>query len=563
MAYNIIKEKNNIFYIVSFFLILIAGSLVRFNSIYRSLYLDEAWVANSVLTSSITNTIYYDSWLQTSPPLFLILLRWTSHVLKDIPNMPEALRFVPALFGVFSILAMIYLSLRLLKPNFALIATLLFAFSPYLVRETLTLKQYSSDVFSTIALLILTHKYLIKRSKKHLYFTQLGFIILGFLSYPSICFIPALLYATLFHPIQINGESKWRLKINIKISELVLVATCATLVSSINYVAFITPNVNNTLKDYWEPGFLNILNKHDFYVFYSKTLNSFLKPFFFAGYNFNFKMVPSLFSVKMLLIFIIIIGLLGPIWRGKDYKFEKLETAIILTIPIFCVLVLNIFKMYPLRSRLLLFLFPIIVLLFSCGLQFISELFVSFFNWNIAITISSKKFESYIGLTMFTIFTLILVLAVIKNSSPFISKIPPTEEVRGAMEYLSENSKGKDILYIHSSMREQFKLYANLYPISSDTIIQGDVGWPCCPRENSNDRLSMPEQYMPYEISRINYSDDNYYLRLLFTNRLSHWEYIERNDPEIFNLWLSRIGCEKVASVIQYNNVRIDEYICK
>src|SRR5579883_1739266 len=41
----------------------------------RSLWLDEAWVANSVQEPSLGGMFHYSGWLQVNPPLFLLLVR--------------------------------------------------------------------------------------------------------------------------------------------------------------------------------------------------------------------------------------------------------------------------------------------------------------------------------------------------------------------------------------------------------------------------------------------------------------------------------------------------------
>jgi hypothetical protein len=41
----------------------------------RSLWFDEAWVANSATATSLYEVFYYPHWLQTSPPLFLLVVR--------------------------------------------------------------------------------------------------------------------------------------------------------------------------------------------------------------------------------------------------------------------------------------------------------------------------------------------------------------------------------------------------------------------------------------------------------------------------------------------------------
>jgi hypothetical protein len=53
----------------------VAGVMIRVQFLERSLWLDEAWVANSIRAASLRNAIYYDAWLQTTPPLFVALNR--------------------------------------------------------------------------------------------------------------------------------------------------------------------------------------------------------------------------------------------------------------------------------------------------------------------------------------------------------------------------------------------------------------------------------------------------------------------------------------------------------
>src|SRR5262245_1585196 len=45
--------------------LLLAGVITRVQFLDRSLWLDEAWVANSIRAPSLQQAIYYDDWLQT------------------------------------------------------------------------------------------------------------------------------------------------------------------------------------------------------------------------------------------------------------------------------------------------------------------------------------------------------------------------------------------------------------------------------------------------------------------------------------------------------------------
>src|ERR1044071_1233527 len=55
--------------------ILVFGAIMRLSYLDRSLWLDEAWVANSIQAPTLTEAFYYGDWLQTTPPLFVVVSR--------------------------------------------------------------------------------------------------------------------------------------------------------------------------------------------------------------------------------------------------------------------------------------------------------------------------------------------------------------------------------------------------------------------------------------------------------------------------------------------------------
>src|SRR5580658_7233610 len=62
----------------------------------RSLWLDEAWVANSVQAPSLSGMFYYPGWLQVNPPLFLLLVRG---VVRLAGASNAAFRLIPLLLA--------------------------------------------------------------------------------------------------------------------------------------------------------------------------------------------------------------------------------------------------------------------------------------------------------------------------------------------------------------------------------------------------------------------------------------------------------------------------------
>src|ERR1041384_7072187 len=172
--------------------LLVIGAIMRLSYLDRSLWLDEAWVANSVQSPTLHEAFYYDDWLQTTPPLFVVVSRVIT-TLFGTSNV--AFRVFPAVAGIISILLFGFIALRLLKPNYALMATALFVFNPRLILYSQSLKQYSTDVLSTVIFIVVGYMYMAKRSDRWFYVLLVSFSVLSFLSYQVIVFFPFLLYA--------------------------------------------------------------------------------------------------------------------------------------------------------------------------------------------------------------------------------------------------------------------------------------------------------------------------------------------------------------------------------
>src|SRR5712692_930629 len=175
MKRAVAKIREHPFVSVILSVLFIAGIITRVHLLGRSLWLDEAWVANAALAPSLREAIYYDAWLQTSPPLFIVLTRFAA-LLFGVSN--ATLRIVPTLSGIASVILVSFIALKLLRPIFASIAVFLFVFSPPVILYSQSMKQYSTDVLCTVALLTLGLIYLEKRSEKSFYLALTGFVVL-------------------------------------------------------------------------------------------------------------------------------------------------------------------------------------------------------------------------------------------------------------------------------------------------------------------------------------------------------------------------------------------------
>lgn len=198
------------------------GGALRSEGLDRSLWLDEAWVANSLLEPSLQQTFHYERWLQTTPPGFLLLARGG---LALFGKSNWAFRIVPFLFSLLSLVAMA-LAIRAFVPTrryFVLpLGLAVIVFAPEAIVHGRVLKQYSSDVAVAACLL-----WMGLRQRKHLVW---ALPLAPFFSYPSVFLLPGLLWL---------APRRWW--------TAALVAASTGLL----YFVFLAPNQSTALREHW------------------------------------------------------------------------------------------------------------------------------------------------------------------------------------------------------------------------------------------------------------------------------------------------------------------------
>src|SRR5262245_43067673 len=118
----------------------------------RSLRIDEAALAENILSRSWAGLAQSLDYLQVAPVGFL----WIEKAAASVLGTSEyALRLLPLLAGVASLFVFRSLSRRVLAPGPALLALALFAFNRWLIFYSADLKQYSTDALVAAALLLI------------------------------------------------------------------------------------------------------------------------------------------------------------------------------------------------------------------------------------------------------------------------------------------------------------------------------------------------------------------------------------------------------------------------
>jgi hypothetical protein len=508
-------------------------------------------VANSIRAPSLHQAIYYDDWLQTTPPLFIALSRIIT-VLIGRSNV--AFRALPALSGIVSVLLFSFIALRLLKGSFAMIAILLFVFSPRVILYSQSVKQYSTDVLSTISLLVLGYLYIEKRDDSSFYLLLAAFAVLSFLSYPAMLFLPFLLYAAITELDLQSRPKDTQGAIRPKWHRFFLVVTLAIFVSVTNYLFFIAPNKTSALTEFFPEGFYQGHTLAAFLEFYGTRLLTLTGIFFFGG--------PGV--LRFVTVFITVIGFIH-LWvsQTKWPHPETFQTAVLFTVPIAGIVGLNMLGFFPLPGfdhRLLLFVFPITALAFCLGLQFLANLASRFITsrWK---SVKATTVENVLGSAVFVgLVGFVWLFFYTVGVKPFFAE--EYEDSEKAIAYLAQRVQPNDVLYVYAAMREQFKLYAGVLPIATSRVFYGRVGMPCCPRKDYRSPQQESADDVFGEISALSNMAAGRSLWLLVTDRPLHWFYLQRNDIELIERGLANQGCAKTEEA-KFMGVYIGHFGCK
>ncbi len=233
---------------------------------HLSLWLDEAWVANSVLTPKLIDTLNYADWVQSSPPLYLVLLRMIAAV--SGPG-EMSLRMVPlaaSLAGMLTI-AMVLRSRFSAVP--AILATALIAANYTQVKYGEQVKQYATDML-TAALLTWLIARALSRQGQSVWVLVAASSVAPFLSFPSVFFLPSVVAVATLGQRNRNWAALLRACGRFALLPAAMLA--------VNYLAFIRPNRTPALLRNWDSMFLDVKEPWHSIVALINTFSDLLIP---------------------------------------------------------------------------------------------------------------------------------------------------------------------------------------------------------------------------------------------------------------------------------------------
>ena len=310
-----------------------------------SLWHDEAWVALSIVEPGVLDMLLRFEYPQTSPPLFLILVR---SLVGLFGGSEIALRLLPAAAGVLSGVLLCRLARRWSGSEIvALLAMSIWLANPHVLRYHRELKQYSTDALVTVLLLLLADSFFreadpSKRARRR-------WLLLG----ATLACLPLSYTAALVVPAVALG---WVLTRREPLHLTLYVGSSAGFFLVLHRI-FVRSQYTDWLFDFWKEAFLQERTISGFVEFASGR-SFWVFRFLFGPLDHPLFLATSLTAVVLFLAGVVVLA----IRRG-------LATPAILLAPIAVTLGAACFSRYPYGGiRADLFFMPLVMIGVAAGI---------------------------------------------------------------------------------------------------------------------------------------------------------------------------------------------------
>ncbi|OUS02035.1 hypothetical protein A9Q86_05130 [Flavobacteriales bacterium 33_180_T64] len=402
------------------FLIAILGlgiviSIVNFFNL-RSLWLDEALLSISIVDRNYAELLLPLERDQVAPIGFLFIENFFATLFG---NTDWSLRIFPFLSFLCSIGLIYKLNKLLFKTSIiALISAALFCLNTFILYYSIEVKQYMSDTFICLLVLVSALSYFNTK-------TRVSLIIYTCISFLSVWF--SNIAVIMLFAVGLVGVYDIIIKEKLKsLSGLlpIISGLCSFL---LYYSLFIYKHpARDAMTVYWidNVGFLyQDVFSWEFRYFLRTRIQSILYVLLEVGNYWIFT------------LFFLCIGFISNLRHKK---------ALVLLIAPMCIhLGLSYFKLYPFDRRLILYLIPLLVTLVAVGIyktyQFINE--------------KGVKLPVYV-----------LLIPLIINLVAVIKLVPiEKEEIKKSMSYINSNLESDDEIYVYRVSKVSFNFYKEDY----------------------------------------------------------------------------------------------------
>lgn len=401
--------------------LLVVGIILRIwqYAANRSLWLDEAVLALNIIHRSFAGLTQPLDYNQAAPLLFLFVQK---SIIIVLGNSEFALRLFPLMAGILSLFLMYKTAKKYLQGTAVYIALALFCFSSTLIYYSSENKQYTSDVMFALILLLAAHPCLqdAAQPKSFLQLAAIG-IIAMWMSHPAVFVLAAIGIVVMIMPV---FNKNWK-------KLLWPMLTCLLWLTNLAFLYIISLRqtaANKLVTGYWHDSFMPLPPWNNWGWFGNTLKNSFQDPW-------------GLYFVAVSAI-LLLIGLISVFLR-------KWTIGLVLVLTIMTTLVASGLQKYPFSGRLILFLVPIIFFLIAEGIERIRGALANYSRLVASFTVAALA--------------LLLLAQPVVRAIGGLKNPDMREHIRPIVEYVSQNKRSTDIVYLYCGAHPAFLYYAPYY----------------------------------------------------------------------------------------------------
>jgi hypothetical protein len=349
---------------------------------------------------------------QAAPSGFLISVK----VLTDIFGGTEfILRLIPLLTGV----AVLFLAFFVARAEFHGVGSIVFmgftAFNFALIRYSSDIKPYSADVLIAFLLLslVILQRTNIDSKKGYLSFALLGAISL-WISYPSVFILGGIAAVQIILAIRDNEIQR--------IYRLTPVYLFWGLLFSTQYFLVYESTQSTYLLDYWDESFMPFPKPR--LVYFRWLVDTLIQA---VEYVLRMPIVSGLHIIFLLGLAIVLVN--------------NLSLGLVFILTIVFTLLASMFHFYPVRSRLILFLFPILAYSTTAAISYVLN------------SLSKYRF------VLSTLVASLILIPLIANTAQNFIQPQNYEDMKSILRDVSTNYQEDDLFYLYYDAQYAFRYY--------------------------------------------------------------------------------------------------------
>lgn len=394
-----------------------------------ALWTDEATIANNIVGRTFAQLLASPLRHNQAAPVGFLMIEKAAVMIFGANEL--ALRAYPLLCAILSVALLWRVAKRLLPPSGVPLALATFALAPLLIFHAAEVKQYSSDIALSLALLLVALELSDSDASARMTKRQwIGAAALGalavWLSQPAVLAVTGLGGALALGALGSRGRRPVA-PLALVVAAWALSAIAATAVS----IDHLTPESQHFMRTFWSDGFWPLSVRHP---------STLAWPFVRVSLLFGGQLgIPT--SVGLACVLLAAAGIVAT-WK------HEWRASLLLAAPLLVALGASAAHLYPLAERLALYLIPSLLLLAAIGAT------------EIAAMVRVKGGNT---LTLALVTALVLVVAV-----QALYEAPPVyrrEEITPAIAYLRRASRATDASYIYYGAVPAYEFYAVRDPL--------------------------------------------------------------------------------------------------